>query len=244
MISSVVKFSKKLNITRNFCASGPKQYSINEVNANPELLQKWDLIQEHWTKEYYNNRKPKMEYFENNISDEKKRRISLLVEYISKASLNEQRYVAELIEDSFKIGLRNEEFEGNLPSFMERHEGTWPPENKNWFKQFGVFSGGQGSGETGASNQQSDAANQNAEAVEEESAPAEKTSFSLMLNSFDPSKKISIIKEVKNSLGYGLKEAKELVEKAPTTLKTPQDKEEGDKYMELFTKLGAVCELK
>ena len=58
-----------------------------------------------------------------------------------------------------------------------------------------------------------------AEAAPEE-APAEKTSFVVKLEKFDAGAKIKVIKEVRAITGLGLKEAKELVEKAPTEVKT------------------------
>jgi len=156
-----------------------------------------------------------MEYFENNIEDQKKRRISLMVEYLAKASLNEQKYFAECIEEHMRVGQRRPELESDFPSSMSEFEGVWPPENKNWFQQFGVFSGGQGSADSGNDQAKS---NEGTEEVVEEKV-AEKTIYELVINSFDAKQKIKIIKEVKNTLGYGLKESKELVEKTPTVLK-------------------------
>lgn len=46
-----------------------------------------------------------------------------------------------------------------------------------------------------------------------------KTAFNVELAKFDAATKIKVIKEVRTVLGLGLKEAKELVEKAPTVVK-------------------------
>ena len=56
----------------------------------------------------------------------------------------------------------------------------------------------------------------------------------------DPSKKIGVIKEVRNVVaGLGLKEAKELVEGAPKVLKENVSKEEAQKIKEAMTAAGA-----
>ena len=72
-----------------------------------------------------------------------------------------------------------------------------------------------------------------------EAAPAkeEKTEFTLKLEGFDAASKIKVIKEVRGIVDLGLKEAKELVEKAPAVLKENLSKEEAE---ELKTKLEAA----
>merc|ERR1719310_1756229 len=55
---------------------------------------------------------------------------------------------------------------------------------------------------------------------------AEKTEFDLVLESFPADKKIAVLKVVRGITGLGLKEAKELVEAAPKTLKEGAGKEE------------------
>lgn len=61
----------------------------------------------------------------------------------------------------------------------------------------------------------------------EEAAPAaEKTHFTIKLEKFDAASKIKLIKEVRAYTGLGLKEAKELVEKAPTEIRADVAKEE------------------
>ncbi|XP_074575344.1 uncharacterized protein LOC141831836 [Curcuma longa] len=67
----------------------------------------------------------------------------------------------------------------------------------------------------------------------------EKTAFDLKLESFDAASKIKIIKEVRTFTDLGLKEAKELVEKAPTVLKTGLPKEDAEKIAEKLKEIGA-----
>ena len=74
-------------------------------------------------------------------------------------------------------------------------------------------------------------------------AAAEQTEFTVMLKSFGDSK-MGVIKAVKDVLGMGLKEAKELVEKAPVALKENVSKEEADDLMKKLADCGGELELK
>ncbi|KAH6755983.1 Ribosomal protein L12 family protein [Perilla frutescens var. hirtella] len=68
----------------------------------------------------------------------------------------------------------------------------------------------------------------------------EKTSFDLKLEGgFDAAMKIKIIKEVRACTDLGLKEAKDLVEKAPTLLKKGVNKEEAEKIIGKLKEVGA-----
>ena len=75
-------------------------------------------------------------------------------------------------------------------------------------------------------------------------APAEeKTEFTVVLAAAGD-KKIQVIKEVRAITGLGLKEAKDLVEGAPKTVKEGATKEEADKIKAALEKVGAKVELK
>ncbi|KAK6922661.1 Ribosomal protein L7/L12, oligomerization [Dillenia turbinata] len=76
-------------------------------------------------------------------------------------------------------------------------------------------------------------------AVKGEEKKAEKTAFDLKLEGFDAAAKIKIIKEVRTFTDLGLKEAKDLVEKAPTLLKKGVTKEEAEKIIEKMKEVGA-----
>ncbi|XP_057766189.1 uncharacterized protein LOC130986718 [Salvia miltiorrhiza] len=68
----------------------------------------------------------------------------------------------------------------------------------------------------------------------------EKTSFDLKLEGgFDAASKIKIIKEVRACTDLGLKEAKDLVEKAPTLLKKGVTKDEAEKIIGKMKEIGA-----
>ena len=77
-------------------------------------------------------------------------------------------------------------------------------------------------------------------------APAEeeKTEFDVILKDAG-SEKIKVIKVVREVVsGLGLKEAKEMVESAPKTLKEGVSKEEAEKIAEQFKAVGATVEIK
>ena len=75
-------------------------------------------------------------------------------------------------------------------------------------------------------------------------APAEeKTEFTVVLAAAGD-KKIEVIKEVRAITGLGLKEAKDLVEGAPKSVKEGVNKEEADKIKAQLEKAGAKVDLK
>lgn len=76
-------------------------------------------------------------------------------------------------------------------------------------------------------------------------APAEeeKTEFDVVLAAAGD-KKIEVIKEVRAITGLGLKEAKDMVEGAPKTVKEAASKEEAEKIKAQLEKAGAKVELK
>lgn len=74
-------------------------------------------------------------------------------------------------------------------------------------------------------------------------AAAEKTEFDIVLTSAGGAK-LKVVKEVKNLLGLGLKEAKEMVDGAPATIKEAAPKEEAEKIKAALEEVGASVELK
>jgi large subunit ribosomal protein L7/L12 len=71
----------------------------------------------------------------------------------------------------------------------------------------------------------------------------EKTEFTLVLQAAGE-KKINVIKEVRTITGLGLKEAKDLVEGAPKTVKEGLSKEDANKFAEMLKAAGATVEIK
>ena len=73
-------------------------------------------------------------------------------------------------------------------------------------------------------------------------AAEEKTNFDVVLKETGANK-IAVIKVVRDVTGLGLKEAKDLVEGAPKTVKEGASKAEAEELKEKFTAVGAVVEL-
>lgn len=77
----------------------------------------------------------------------------------------------------------------------------------------------------------------------EAAAAEEQTEFDVVLTSFG-SNKVSVIKAVRSMTGLGLKEAKEAVEGAPTTVKEAVPKDEAEEAKKQLEEAGASVEVK
>ncbi len=78
-------------------------------------------------------------------------------------------------------------------------------------------------------------------AVEEEKA--EQTEFDVILKEIGQ-KKIAVIKAVRVATGLGLSQSKEIVDKAPTTVKSKLSKDDAENLKKSLEEAGAVVELK
>lgn len=74
-------------------------------------------------------------------------------------------------------------------------------------------------------------------------AAAEQTEFDVILESSGASK-LNVVKEVKNLLGLGLKEAKDLVDAAPSTLKAATSKDDANNIKTVLEGVGATVAIK
>ncbi|RKZ94803.1 MAG: 50S ribosomal protein L7/L12 [Gammaproteobacteria bacterium] len=74
-------------------------------------------------------------------------------------------------------------------------------------------------------------------------AAAEQTEFDVVMTSFGANK-VSVIKAVRAITGLGLKEAKDMVEGAPVTVKEGAEKAEAEDVVKQLTEAGAEAELK
>ena len=75
-------------------------------------------------------------------------------------------------------------------------------------------------------------------------AAEEKTEFDVVLESFDASAKIKVLKEVRNATGLGLGEAKAMVEAAPKTIKEGASKEDAETLKKAIEAVGGKVTLK
>ncbi|WP_348666485.1 50S ribosomal protein L7/L12 [Arsenophonus symbiont of Ornithomya chloropus] len=71
----------------------------------------------------------------------------------------------------------------------------------------------------------------------------EKTEFDVILSAIG-SNKVSVIKAVRSATGLGLKEAKDMVESAPVTIKEGITKEASETLKKTLEEVGAVVEIK
>ncbi len=78
---------------------------------------------------------------------------------------------------------------------------------------------------------------------DEGGAAAEQTEFDVVLTAAGASK-IQVIKELRSLTGLGLKEAKELVDGAPASVKAGVSKEDAESWKEKLEGVGASVELK
>lgn len=77
----------------------------------------------------------------------------------------------------------------------------------------------------------------------EGAAAAEQTEFDVVMTSFG-SNKVAVIKAIRGITGLGLKEAKELVEGAPASVKEGVSKEEAEDVKKQLEEAGAAVEVK
>ncbi len=71
-----------------------------------------------------------------------------------------------------------------------------------------------------------------------------KTEFTVVMTAVDPAKKVNVIKVVREITGLGLKEAKDMVEGAPTTVKEAVAKADAEAMKKKLEEGGAKVELK
>jgi large subunit ribosomal protein L7/L12 len=76
-------------------------------------------------------------------------------------------------------------------------------------------------------------------------APAEeKTEFTVLLKEYPADKKVTVIKVIREITGLGLKEAKDLVEGVPSTVKEGVNKADSDNFKKKLEDAGAKVEVK
>ena len=77
-------------------------------------------------------------------------------------------------------------------------------------------------------------------------APAaeEQTEFTVILKAYPAEKKVTVIKVIREITGLGLKEAKDLVEGAPSTVKESVSKADSEKFKKQLEDGGATVEVK
>lgn len=87
------------------------------------------------------------------------------------------------------------------------------------------------------------AINTNATTGQADTSTEEKTEFNVFLKTIGGNK-VSVIKAVRSATGLGLKEAKDLVESAPTLIKENINKNESESLKKILEDAGAEVEIK
>ena len=72
----------------------------------------------------------------------------------------------------------------------------------------------------------------------------EKTEFDVILKGFDAAAKLKVLKVIREVCGLGLKEAKDIVDNCPKTLKEAISKEDAEKLVAELKEAGAEAEIK
>jgi large subunit ribosomal protein L7/L12 len=72
----------------------------------------------------------------------------------------------------------------------------------------------------------------------------EKTEFTVTMKAYPAEKKVGVIKVIREITGLGLKEAKDLVEGAPSTVKEGVSKADSEKFKKQLEDAGATVEVK
>lgn len=78
----------------------------------------------------------------------------------------------------------------------------------------------------------------------EAAAAEEKTEFNVVMTAFAADKKIAVIKVIREITGLGLKEAKDMVEGVPATVKESIPKKDAEETKKKLTEAGATVEIK
>lgn len=144
---------------------------------------------------------------------------------------------AEALFDRITSELKSADEARHLADEVNRILGRPIRKNEFYYTGFGGRrAGGGGKVAAGASAQQGGG-------EQEQAGEEQKSTVDLKLSGFDAKSKIKVIKEVRAITSLGLKEAKELVENAPTTIQKDMKIEEAEELKKKFEELGAEIEL-
>ncbi|CAK68336.1 unnamed protein product (macronuclear) [Paramecium tetraurelia] len=202
------------------------------------------------------------EYLEQTLTQDQKTRVQAIADACCELDLFELQCLMSLLnENHYKAqGIGIFELNSNWPVIKQNEVPTWPPKEKEQIEaymkelfgenvpDFKAIFGGIGSAGSQASSQS--AATKEAPKQEEKQAQAapkveaEKKNYDVELSAIDAAQKIKIIKEVRQLLNLGLKEAKDLVEKLPANLGKQVPKEKANELKEKLTAAGCTINLK
>jgi len=239
-LANTVRNQLKVVFKRGFSTTQPEN---NQTTENDDLPFQYNPD---WKEQTQKVIKEQVDVLESELSEQQKKRVRVLADALLELNNYEMQYyhalrdyrARKLVEAS---PIKKTEAEIKYEEQMSK---LWPMGQTNVAQIFSaLFSnpvGGFG-GSVGGGGAQPEEAEQKEEG--KGAAAQEKTSFEVQLTSIDAAQKIKIIKEVRELLKLGLKEAKETVEKVPVTLLKDVKKEEADALKEKLEAAGCVITL-
>jgi large subunit ribosomal protein L7/L12 len=255
------------NISRAYFSATPADGQPIEQTLQKEQEQKdeknEDLafkFEREWKKLHDERNASQLQELEKELTENQRKRVQLLAQALLELNTFELRYFSTALREKvFKTsGINPLKLNLDWPTVKQLDIGSWPPANPNWFLQqeaiaklwpagqqgFAQLFGGAAFGSGGGAASGAPAGQAAAAPVEEvKEEKVEKLKFDIELSAIDATKKIAIIKEVREITKLGLKEAKEMVEKAPVTLMKDVKKEEAEKLKEKLAAIGCTINL-
>jgi len=260
--SSALRCFSSTEATKEAPKVNPENLTTADKNERDAKYEEMAFkFEREWKKIYDERNQQQLAALNEELTEFQKKRIDLLAQAFLECNVFELRYLSSIIRDKIwkTTGVNPLKLNLDWPTLKQLENGSWPPANPNFFQQqeaiarlwpagqtgfaqlFGSVVGGGGAPAGGAQSQV-----QAAEPVKEapkEEKKVEKLNFDIELTAYDAAKKISIIKEVRQITGLGLKEAKDLVEKAPAVLKKGAKKEDAEKIRDLLIAAGCTINL-
>lgn len=243
---------KVLSRNANFYINSKFNFSTENENNFGNLLNSMKPIVERFKPE---NEEKNFNEIKDKLNEQQRQKIELLAEKY--ASLNEYQleYYTQLLSDYLVNNKKVSHVDLNtdwnkLTSLGDKAT----PINPSYFQQqefmanFVTWLAKQPKADLGLGITTTAAAAPTEKKVEKEEKKEEKkqekSQYDLELSSFDAAKKIALIKEVRAFTNLGLKEAKELVEKAPTVILKGVKKDDTEAIIKKLTDNGAKITLK
>ncbi|KRW98850.1 Ribosomal protein L7/L12, C-terminal/adaptor protein ClpS-like [Pseudocohnilembus persalinus] len=268
----IILNSKQTNkVTRVFCSNQQEQkvhdfkdkHQVTEeqLKSDKDSADMAAKFQREWEQIAQAKDKQQIQTLTEELSEDQRKKVDLIAKAMLDLNVFESRYLTISLKENIYKSTNIDLMKLNIdwPGIKQLESGSWPPNNPNWFLQqeaiaklwptgqqgmselFGNVFGGAVSAGGAAAQQGAQGGAQ--EAKEEKKEEAVKTAFNVELAKFDAATKIKVIKEVRTVLGLGLKEAKELVEKAPTVVKQNIGKAEAEELKEKLEKAGCTINL-
>lgn len=224
-----------------------KFFSTNNDAKFKETAAKF---KETWNIYSSENPDKEIENITKNLSPDQKAYVELLSKKFILLNSYQLEYYNILLQENLSKKLSLIDINTNWPKVIKENS---PPVNPSYFKQqeqlseFTKWLSAQEKTDLGLGFAQATVVEAEAPKEIKSKQPdqkIEKAEYDIELTSFDPAKKIALIKEVRAYTSLGLKESKEFVEKAPVILMKGVKKEDCDAIVKKLSDSGAKITLK